>query len=403
MRNGFIGLQEALERTFNRMPEPTKTLVSLMECTGLVTASDAVSEVDSPSANVSMKDGYAIRVADTRDATDKTPVDLVLCGMLAAGEATEIAVQPGTTVRILTGAQIPEGADTVIAEEFVTISGSSIRITEPEFVGRNILPMGSDVVRGDLVVSAGTSLTPGRIGLLAAGGIANLHVFYPPTVALIASGDEIMLPGSVPCDGKIYASNLLTLNGWCHRYGLISEVFHVPDDINQLEKTIKRAIEGNDALVTSGGAWTGDRDLMVRVLDNLGWEKSYHHVRLGPGKAVGFGLLNGKPVFILPGGPPSNLVAFLQIVLPALRKLCGHPDVYLPRVQAQLDQTIEGQTDWTQAIFGCLNRKDGQSIFSPTEDISRLKNIAAAEALLLIPEGVSRYEDGATVGVQLLK
>ncbi len=202
MRNGFIGLQEALERTFNRMPEPTKTLVSLLECTGLVTASDAVSEVDSPSANVSMKDGYAIRVADTRDATDKTPVDLVLCGMLAAGEATEIAVQPGTTVRILTGAQIPEGADTVIAEEFVTISGSSIRITEPEFVGRNILPMGSDVVRGDLVVSAGTSLTPGRIGLLAAGGIANLHVFYPPTVALIASGDEIMLPGSVPWTGK---------------------------------------------------------------------------------------------------------------------------------------------------------------------------------------------------------
>ena len=403
MRNGFLGLQEALGLTFSRLPDPSETLVSLMECTGLVTASDAVSEVDSPSANVSMKDGYAIREADVRYASEKVPVDLVLCGMLGAGEPVDITVQPGTTIRILTGARIPEGADTVIAEEFVTLSGSNIRISEPEVVGRNILSKGSDVERGDLVISEGTYLTPGKIGLLAAAGIANIQVFYPPAVALIASGDEIMLPGSDPCDGKIFASNLLTLNGWCRRYGLITEVFHVPDVENRLEEILKQASECNDTLVTSGGAWTGDRDLMVRVLDNLGWEKTYHHVRLGPGKAVGFGLLNGKPVFILPGGPPSNLVAFLQIVLPALRKLCGHPDVYLPSVQVQLDQTLEGQVDWTQAIFGCLNQKDGQRIFSPTEDISRLKNIAAAEAILLIPEGVSRYEDGATVGVQMLK
>jgi molybdopterin molybdotransferase len=350
-----------------------------------------------------MKDGFAIRAADTRNATDKVPADLDICGMLGAGEETDIIVRPGTTVRVLTGARIPAGADSVIAEEFVTISSSSVRILEPEAVGRNILLKGSDVTRGDLVVAAGTFLKPGKIGLLAAGGIANLQVICRPAVALIASGDEIMLPGSVPCDGKIYASNLLTLNGWCRRYGLVTEVFHVPDDQNRLKEIIKHALEDNDVLVTSGGAWTGDRDLMARALDDLGWEKSYHRVRLGPGKAVGFGLLNGKPVFMLPGGPPSNLVAFLQVVLPALKKLCGHSDIFLPRVQAYLDRTVEGQSDWTQAIFGCLKRKNGKTVFFQTENISRLKNIAAAEAILLIPEGITVLDKGAMVSVQLLE
>ncbi len=402
MKDGFIGLQEALDRTFKLLPAPTEQLVSLMECSGFVAARDATAKVDSPSLDVSMKDGYAIRAADVRHANEDNPLQLLVCGVLGAGETTEISVPPGTAVRILTGAKIPDGADTVVAEEFVKVNGRSIHISAPEATGRNILAAGSDVMRSELVVPAGTYLSPGKIGLLAAGGISDIFVFDRPSVALIASGDEIMLPGSAPCAGKVYASNLLTLNGWCRRYGLVTEVFHVPDDVSRLQETIRCALEGNDAVVTSGGAWTGDRDLMVRVLDDLGWLKSYHHVRLGPGKAVGFGLLSGKPVFILPGGPPSNLVAFLQIVLPALRKICGHDDVYLPRVQAQLDQTVEGQADWTQAIFGCLYRKDGQTIFSPTEDISRLKNIAAADALLLIPEGVSRFENGATVSVQLL-
>ena len=181
-----------------------------MECAGLVTAKDVIAGVNSPSTDVSMKDGYAIRTADARKATRKTPVDLKLCGMLGAGEATEMTVKPGTTLRILTGARIPVGADAVIAEEFVSISNGSVRVLEPEVIGRNILSKGSDVARGDLIVAAGTFLTPGKVGLLAAGGIADIQIICRPSVALIASGDEIMLPGSVPCEGKIYASNLLT-------------------------------------------------------------------------------------------------------------------------------------------------------------------------------------------------
>lgn len=319
MKNGFIGLQEALDRTFSLLPKRPEIPMTLLESAGLVTTRDVRAKVDSPSADVSMKDGYAILAVDVQHATPKTPVDLRLCGILGAGDATERVLRPGTTLRILTGARIPTGADTVVAEEFVRLFGEWVRFSEPEAVGRNILAKGSDVTRGDLIVAAETYLTPAKVGLLAAGGIAELLVICRPKVALIASGDEIMLPGSAPCAGKVYASNLMTLNAWCRRYGLDTKVFHEPDNEKRLRETIKCATESHDTLVTSGGAWTGDRDLMVRVLDGLGWKKSYHHVRLGPGKAVGFGLVREKPVFILPGGPPSNLVAFLQVALPALR------------------------------------------------------------------------------------
>ena len=375
----------------------------LLECAGMVAARDVRAKVDSPSTDVSMKDGYAIRAVDVRHASANTPVGLVLGGMLGAGEAADMALQSGTTIRILTGARIPAGADTVIAEEYVALSGDRVRISEPESVGRNILAMGSDVAHGDIIVAAGTYLTPAKVGLLAAGGIADLQVICRPKVALIASGDEIMLPGSAPCTGKVYASNLMTLNAWCRRYGLDTEVFHEPDNEMRLRETIECATESHDTVVTSGGAWTGDRDLMVRVLDGLGWQKSYHHVRLGPGKAVGFGLVKEKPVFILPGGPPSNLVAFLQIVLPALRKLCGCGDVFLPRKRVLLGQSVEGQKEWTQALFGSLSRSNGKTLFWPAKSASRLQNMASAEALLLIPEGVDGYTKMAPVSVQLLE
>ena len=403
MKCGFIGLQEALDLTFRHLPKLSKSLSPIAGCTDQVLAEDTCAVVDSPSADVSLKDGYAIQAIDIRHAGKDKPVKLEICGVLGAGDSTKISVSPGKTLRILTGAKIPVGADTVIAEEFVHVSDSHIHISRPEPAGLNVLAAGSDIRCDDLIVPAGAYLSPGKIGLLAAGGISEIFVFKRPKLALIASGDEILLPGSAPVEGKVYASNLLTLNSWCCRYGLATELFHAPDNENQLIEAIRRAMNGNDALVTSGGAWTGDRDLMARVFDNLGWVKYFHHVRLGPGKAVGFGLLNDKPVFILPGGPPSNLVAFLQIVLPALRKLCGHKNVFLPRIQAFLSQTVEGQTDWTQAIFGHLNRTKDTIEFSLGDITSRLQNLAFADALLLIPEGISRFEKGTMASVQLLK
>ena len=398
----YIGFQQALDLTLQHVPKIGIQRLPLADSSGLVAADRVAANADSPSIDVSMKDGYALRALDIAGTSKTRPVVLEVLGVQAAGQGNRYSARAGSAVRILTGAHIPQGFDTVVAEEFVTVSGNRIAIDQPVGKGRNILPRGSDVRDGEVVVTAGTVLTPGKIGILAAAGVASVRVFRRPQVALVATGDEIILPGETFSAGKIYASNLFTLNGWCHRYGLKCELKRVPDSVDELKAALQYSVEKNDAVVTSGGAWSGDRDVTARALEVLGWKKIYHRVRLGPGKAVGFGLLGQKPVFILPGGPPSNLVAFLLLVLPGLLRLSGHPDPGLPKGPAVVAETLEGESSWTQAVFGCISDSTGHIRFHPAKGNSRLKNMSTADALLLIPEGVSRLPAGASIEVRML-
>jgi molybdopterin molybdotransferase len=312
-------------------------------------------------------------------------------------------VEAGTALRILTGARLPEGADTIVAEEFVRLSNGFIAITTATPKGKNILAKGSDTAVGDTLIQTGQQLTPGRIGLLVAGGHDKVRVFRKPHVALIATGDEVLLPGRPLAQGKLYASNLLTLNSWCRSFGFKTEMRVVGDDADELQQKLTLSLNRHDAIVTSGGAWTGDKDLMARVLDQLGWEKKYHRVRLGPGKAAGFGLLEEKPVFILPGGPPSNLVAFLELALPGLLKLAGSKTPGLTKLPATLTQGVTGQSDWTQAIFGNLTMNKKEILFHPhLRPASRLKSMSDAQAIMLIPEGITQIDAGETIQVHVL-
>lgn len=405
MPQEYIGFREAYQKTMEYIrPLPT-TSCRISDCEGYVAAEDIVARADSPSVSTSLKDGYAVRAEDMAAADDGRAASLRIIGSVAAGHQAVDAVEPGTAVRVLTGAPLPAQADTIVAEEFTSLSSNGhIRVTTPTVKGRNILRKGSDTTRGAVLLRAGQIMTPGRIGLLAAGGHQNLRVFQKPGIAIIATGDEILLPGQPLEDGKLYASNMLTLNGWCRHFGFATMMDVVGDDAPALRKRIAQAVSEQDAIVTSGGAWSGDKDMMARVLEELGWEKIYHRVRLGPGKAVGFGLLAGKPVFILPGGPPSNLVAFLELALPALLGLGGHRDAGLRQVAARLAEPVSGQVDWTQAIFGSLqNREDGFHFQPHGRPSSRLQSMAEAQGLLLIPEGVAGFQSQASVRVQLLR
>ncbi len=394
-----IGFARALKETLAAIQpgEPVQRPVS--DCEGHVVAEPVFARVDSPSTNASLKDGYALRVADCAVGAPPLPV----LGCSAAGQAEMNVLQSGTAQRILTGARLPEGADTVVAEEFTSLSTAGLTITKATDRGRNILLQGSDIETGERLLDAGGRLTPGRIGLLAAGGHHRVRVYQKPNVGLIATGDEVLLPGEPLSPGKLYASNLITLNGWCRHFGFGTMLAVAGDNADVLRKKIGQVMETADALVTSGGAWTGDRDMMSGVLGDLGWEKKYHRVRLGPGKAVGFGLLAGKPVFMLPGGPPSNLVAFLELALPGLQKLSGYRLPGLVQVPALLKAPVSGQSDWTQALFGNLERGRDTLWFQPDgRPASRLKSMADAGALLLIPEGVTAFSAGQTVTIQVL-
>jgi molybdopterin molybdotransferase len=221
-------------------------------------------------------------------------------------------------------------------------------------------------------------------------------------VAIIATGDEVIAPGQVLDEGKVFASNLVTLAAWCSLYGFSTAVSVIKDEAKAIREHLFEAVATQDAILTSGGAWRGDRDLVVKVLDQLGWQKIYHRVKIGPGKAVGFGMWQGKPVFCLPGGPPSNQMAFIQLGLPGLQKLAGCRRVGLSQVWATLAQPVRGQEDWTQFLEGQFEDTAAGLLFRPVKQLSRLQTMATTEGLLAIPEGTAQLPAGAKVQVQLL-
>lgn len=403
MKGMTLGLKEALSLTLEGIKPLPVEEVSLVESVDRVAAEDLHALVDSPSMDSSRKDGYAVLAHEVAEATAENPVRLSLVGFMAAGGEEDIEVQPGTTVRVLTGARIPAGADAVVAEEYVK-RGKDEVLVESFAEPKNILRRGSDVATGTSILRAGRQISPVMAGLLAAAGHSRIPVYRNPLVGIIGTGDEIVEPGNPLPEGKLYASNIMTLAGWCNRYQMKSRTVVVKDDHEALLNTLKTMAEATDAVITSGGAWTGDHDMVALVLKELGWKEAFHRIRMGPGKAVGFGMLGQKPVFVLAGGPPSNLMGFLQIALPGLLALSGHANPGLPRLKARLASEIEdGEGDWTDFFFGTLEFGDGLPNFYPMKKRVRLNAIAEATAVGEIPEGKASLTEGATISVQLLK
>ncbi len=395
------GFEDALQQTLKTIRPLSTEKIPLVESVGRVAATDLFSRVDSPAMDSSRKDGYAVASVDIAGATKNVPVSLKISGTLAAGEKSDIQLCAGATVRVLTGARTPTGADAVVAEEYVVRKGDTIFIDAPIQPGKNVLFRGSDVSLDRRLVASGQPITPVVAGLLAAGGYSRVPVRKTPTVGIVGTGDEIVVPGTPLKEGQLYASNIVTLAGWCKKLGITTCMTTVKDDYDTLLGTLKAFSDKTDALITSGGAWMGDRDFVSRALGELGWKKMFHRIRMGPGKAVGFGMLGQKPVFMLAGGPPSNLMGFLQIALPGLQALCGHADPGLPTITARLTRDIrDGKTDWTDMYYGTLEAGDDLPLFHPMKKRSRLLAIGEATAVACVPEGNESLPSGSVISVQ---
>ncbi len=401
----LIGFEEALSLTLNHIQPLSAERVPLAVAVDRIVAADIRARVNSPSINGSLKDGYAVLSEDISSASPDNPVRLHLVGEVAAGGTCGITIGSGDCIRILTGARLPKGADAVVAEEFTLVEGQEVIVKADAAPGRNILPRGSDVSEGEQIVRKGSRLTPGYLGLAAAAGIDDLEVVKKPRVAIVATGDEVVAPGKPLSEGKLYASNTITLDGWCRRYGFETKLAIVPDNEKEIRRTFSELMIDCDALLTSGGAWTGDRDLVAKILDQLGWRKLFHRLKMGPGKAAGFGLLGNKPVFILPGGPPSNLMGFLQIALPGLMALAGVLKPGLPFIPVKLDREVSGHfAEWTQFIIGELDYREGEVVpcFIPAKSKSRLSSMAKADAIITIPDGEIKILAGTIINGQFL-
>lgn len=399
-----MGFQEALQITLETITPLGKELIPLSQATGRILAQTLISTIDSPSIDASLKDGYAVVSGDLASACPETPVHLSLAGTVAAaGGAKTRELLPGTAIRILTGAEIPRGADAVLAEEFTDVSGNTLVAGNSAGLGRNIMPSGTDVKKGQCIAQKGDTIIPGLAGIIAASGFSEMSVFKQPRVAIIATGDEVVAPGKPLPRGKLYASNMVTLSAFCQQWGMETLLFTVKDDPREIRNVLEKAMDHSDAIITSGGAWTGDRDLVAKIFLELGWKKAFHRIRIGPGKAVGFGMLDQIPIFILPGGPPSNLMGFLQIAFPGLRALAGYQRPGLPTMRAVLASDLHGRdSDWTQFVFGMIDLKGDTPLFRSLGQKGRLQSMAKATAIALIPEGTTGVSQGTMTDIQVL-
>ncbi len=387
----MISFSEAFQLILNQIQSLGSENIDLATAPGRVAAENLISAVDSPSVNVSLKDGFAVISSDIKDASPKNQIPLKLVGMVTAGARWDGEIKPGQALRVLSGAPVPEGADAVLAEEFTNRKENEIKAINDADPGRNILDKGSDVAVGKMMVSKGTILFPQKIGLLAAAGFSKIPVVRRPRIGILATGDEVIAPGEPLVPGRLYASNLVTLAAWCHKFGFEVKTMVVKDREGTIRKSMIELLEGSDALLTSGGAWSGERDLVVKILTELGWKKIFHRVRMGPGKAVGFGEFDDKPVFCLPGGPPSNHMAFLQLALPGLQIMAGITKPGLPSRKVRIAETITGHKDWTQFVHGTIKTGSGESLFYPIHQKSRLQMISNTEGIVIIPEGQTLF------------
>jgi len=402
----MIGLAEARDLVRRHIHALPAEQVPLEDASLRYLAENTRARVDCPTDDVSLKDGFAVIAGDTASAAQGNLVSMRLAGSRFAGrlEEKDLRVSPGRAVRVTSGAVLPGGTDAVVGCEYCELADEEIRLRDPVPAGKNILPRGTDIRTGVDVGKVGDLLTPGRIGWMAASGGDCVQVHRRPHVALVATGDEVVAPGRPLQPGQLYASNLATLAAWLHAFGIPSSNRVLPDRHDVLSRELPALLETADTVLTSGGAWGSDRDLVIGVLRELGWREMFHRVRLGPGKAVAFGFLQDKPVFCLPGGPPSNEKAFLQLALPGVLQMAGRGVDPFPLLEARLTKPLLGrEMDWTQIKRGKIEQdREGLLRVTPCKPASRLESIALTDCLIIIPEGVERLEAGDKVSVQVL-
>jgi molybdopterin molybdotransferase len=401
---GYIGYREAFELICSNIAALGVEKLSLGLSANRIAAKNAAALVSYPSIDASLKDGFAVKSADVAPATRESPISLKLAGSVFAGSTFAAQLKSGEAVKVCTGAPIPSGAEAVVSGEFCEeISKEKVCIRADAEIGRNILQKGSEVAAGSVVVAEGGVFLPGIMGLAAAAGISEVYVCRRAKAAIVCVGDEIILPDNEIRPGQVYASNLVAMKAWLNSFGIDCVTSVVRDNAPAIASEIQKRLSEADVLLTSGGAWLSERDLVVGVLVELGWRQVFHHLRVGPGKGAAFGLSGEKPVFCLPGGPASNEMAFLQLALPGILRMSGDRRPPLQSVPARLSENVRSRhRDWTEFKDAVLSRdSSGGYVVGLHRGGSRLQAIAGANSIICVPEGTEILRSGEIIPVQL--
>ncbi|WP_353951156.1 gephyrin-like molybdotransferase Glp [Knoellia sp. S7-12] len=328
--------------------------VSLSDALGRVLAADVVAAVDLPGFDNSAMDGYAVRSADVVDASAASPVVLEVDGDIAAGDTRRHVLRPGATMRIMTGAPLPEGADAIVPVEASDGGVSRVALNLAAETGRHLRRQGEDVRTGDVVLRAGTHVGPGQVALAAASNVAELSVAAKPRVSIMSTGDELMLPGQSLQYGQIVDSNSVMLAALATASGAdVMGSGHLNDDAEAMAALLGDMPGQPDLILTTGGVSMGAYDTVKEVLSGTGTVE-FVKVAMRPGMPQGAGVVGERrtPIITLPGNPVSSFVSFHVFVLPALRALAGlDPEIAtIESVAAQGWSSIEGKAEFTRVV-----------------------------------------------------
>jgi molybdopterin molybdotransferase len=380
-------------------PLGTET-VGLAEASGRVLAEEIRAGVLIPPADNSAMDGYAVRAADAVTA----PVELRVGEDLPAGKRSQRKLLPGEAARIMTGAALPEGADSVVMVEDTETEGARVRLHRTVTLGQHVRRAGEDVRPGVLVAEPGSVLRAPLVGMLAALGRSVVAVRARPRVAVLATGDELVEPDRLRDDGRIASSNSYALCAALREIGAEPVYLGIaPDEPDEIAARFRAALTC-DAVISSGGVSVGDRDWIKQVLVGLGGKMRLWRIAMRPGAPLAFVLVGEKPVFGLPGNPVSTFVTFEQFVRPSLLRMMGHGKVFRPVESARLDADYAKPAGRAHFVRVALERRGDELWARPSgeQGSNILLSLVRADGLAFVASEVTRVARGERVPVQLL-
>ena len=415
-RADMLSVEQALERVLALVKELEPVEAPLLEADGLTLAADIHAPFDIPSLANSAMDGYAVQASSLAHASAERPVVVRVVGQVQAGELPRVPVGPGTGVRIMTGAPLPEGADSVVPFELTDepqrlASGqqlAEVAIGHCPRSGDHVRPVGEDVRQGSLVLQRGRVLDPPAIGMLASLGLAKAPVVRRPRVAILATGDEVQPPGEPAEPGRLFDINTYTIASAVSRYGGVPCLLGIArDNMADLRSKLRQGLDA-DMLITSAGVSAGAFDMVKDALSELG-SISFWAVRMRPSRPIAFGTLRGAdgravPHLGLPGNPVSALVALVKFGRPALAKMMGRSPEQLLEVETVLEEpvvNVDGRRVFARVT---LEHRGGILYARPTggQGSNLLTSLVLAQGLAICPEGADGLVAGQKVTVQLL-
>lgn len=399
---------EALTLILDRVAPLAPRRRPLAEALGLAAAEELRSSEAVPAFTNSAMDGYAVRAEDLAPASPAAPARLEVLGDLAAGRVARLAVGPGQALRIMTGAPMPEGADTVVPVEETRREAGQVLISRPIRKGLHIRHRGEDIAEGACLVWAGDPLRPADLGVLAAVGWAEVPVRPRPRVAVLTTGDELVDASQRPGPGQIRDANLHAVCAQVAAFGGVPVPFpRIPDDPDSLARVLREALE-TDLVLTTGGISVGDYDFVKPILEGLGASPVFWKVSQKPGGPLGFWMAGGRPVFGLPGNPVAAMLMAEEYVRPALRKMMGFTRLHRPTTEASLDAAWSKKSGDRRTTFlrVVLRRGPdgllGASLTGP-QGSGILSSMSQAGALAVIPGEVQAVPAGGKVLLHLIE